>query len=390
MEKVSKNTKIEDNKSLEVKISKMSKFQENFPLWTDKTKYISFSYLDHINRMKDSLDDSKDFNYYCSDYAVVSGASFDTQDFDNKKSQAREILSKKYRELDIDQFSLWFVNSFKGLQEEIKKSATYEPTVTGEYFGAIYLDSEHSIHFDKFRDQEGQNMDITDSFSAIIDFYDEQGVYPEKITADSWLMGRESLRNSLGFHVVKEYDFNTNELGPKVLGQCIDNKGEMKPSYVEYLFKNNELPYKQTLAEISIEDFLNKYGKKENQDKKIFIQDDTTYLIQKDLSSRKFEDFRKYFNENMHVASFDNIQEELFKIPAWEIFKDHTDAKIFLDIIKNIIREVQVQGTQLDDAVQPYVEEISRIKKESLVPMTDKYLESFRKKREYTIPAKKE
>lgn len=385
MEKFSENKKIENKESIEKRVGEMLQFQENFEGWVEKTKYIAFSYLDHVDELEDAFRGFKDFNYFCFDYAHMSENQPEIVDFLNKESEARELLSKKYKELGIDDFTLWFIDLFNEMQEITKQRQDYEPVISHQYFGAISLDSNHSIHFDKFRDQENEQMNTAESLSSIVDFYNRKGIFPEKITAESWLMGRDSLRDSLGFKKVEEYDFTSDDLDPRVLGQCIDGDGNLKEKYIKYFFEKNELPYKRTKAEISIEDFILKYGSKKYESKIILIEDNSEYIKEKDASLKQSETFSNYFQEHINSASFEEIQAELFKIPAWQIFKDHQDAEKFFEIIRGIIHDIQIEGKNLGDATKTYEEDLSRIKKESFEPVANEYLNQFKKIREHII-----
>jgi hypothetical protein len=341
MEKTPK--KNEQKESLQERINEMLLFQDNFENWTEKTDYILYSYLDNSNQLKDSFTNINKFNYYRSDYATLLLKKNKNTDFKDKESEALNIVENKYKELTIDEFSLWFINSFHEQQKEMKKiDSEYIPETTRQSFGAVDLDAENYIHFDKFRDKESSEPITTrESFGAIINHFYQQGIFPEKLYADSWLMGRDSLRESLGFKKVKEHEIDICNLDPGTLGQCIDGQGKLKQDVLISFFQDNTLPYKRTEAEISIEDFIEKFGLDNRKGKEIIIQNDTEFLQEKQRLENIFQEFRDYFNDNHQTVLFEKIKDKLLENPIWNENIKKVEFKNILLILERIYDTAQ-------------------------------------------------
>lgn len=217
----------------------------------------------------------------------------------------------------------------------------YEHTyVDGKLNVSIHVGKSEAIQ------DKGSNFSLEKSLESLVDVLVERKLYPNEITAESWLMDHEALRKRMGFEKISEKKHENHEptLSSQLWGQLIDKNGDIKESEVAYLFEHKEPRYHNVLAAISIEELFKRYGKKyygqelEFEDRGKLEEQLTEY----DAIS---DEVRNEVRESFDQLSFEEVKAAYTRLPYFSEFMETGKA----DVILNFLQKAKNNGWTFDE-----------------------------------------
>ena len=304
-----------ENKDIEKDIRSILEHEKEFSSWEEKVNYIKLYFLEKKFPEKLKM--------------FFENQSFQKTYFETiyKKNDLVYVVQLMHK-IDLD---------------DRNRESEREQENTPMYFGRISFDGK-SIHVNKEKKENNSQLTLEASFSLLAEYLSKLEIVPSRILAKSWLMGNEALRKRIGFEKIKKYDFDPVFQRSELWGQFVDDDGNIKRKELEYLFKNNEPHYKLTKAEISFENFMQKYG---NQ----FL--DREFTMEYDFSDEQEEILEKnkrildnYFAKNFNNGNwFNGFLKIARNLPLYDTILKTDKGELFL----NKISELEKRASSLDE-----------------------------------------
>ncbi len=308
MEKI---PKLESKNNIDNSVKFIMENEEKFSSYREKLEFLKLFFMQK-NNLNDDLD--KHFNYL-SEFLNI------------EKNELEELFIENNNDI------ISFVNVINDRFNKIK-SDNQESNISDSNFGSISFDGKN-IHTNFNKDF---NIKMEDSFKLLAEHFTELDIVPSKIEAYSWLMGNKYIIDKIGFKKVNDDVFEVNT-GISVWGQFIDKNENIKKKEVEYLFKNGEPRYRNTNANISFKDFMERYGSK-------FLG--RKYTIEYDFSESQgkiLEDIQRNIKDTLENKFnvnnwFDTFYSFLKESLIWKDIIGTDEAKLFFKKLHEIEKDV--------------------------------------------------
>jgi len=188
------------------------------------------------------------------------------------------------------------------------------------HFPALYKNPSSSGNLSELKKSlEDLAVIIVDSFPQI-----------EGIVGKSWLMD-SVLAERLGFKILEK----RKELRKtSIWGQLIDKGGQINKAVLEKFLKTNELPYKDALGIIKVEDFLKRYLPADRRGK-IALQ---KLKAEADIEYENVKKFSQEFKLKFDDLTEDQLESYLRQNKILSDWLETTDGALFLGLLKEAKR----------------------------------------------------